>query len=42
MSESTKKPFVQPTLTEEASLVEITLVSGGSAGFPIRPPRRHG
>ncbi|MEO8030068.1 MAG: hypothetical protein ABJC74_00755 [Gemmatimonadota bacterium] len=36
-----KLPFVEPSLTEEASLIEITLVSGGNAGFPvIRPPRR--
>ena len=31
---SHKLPFTEPTLTEEASLVEITLVSGGSTGVP--------
>jgi len=31
-----KLPFVEPSLLEEASLTEITLVSG-TAGTPIRP-----
>lgn len=36
-----KLPFVEPSLNEEASLIEITLVSGGGAGAPvIKPPRR--
>ena len=38
MSESKKLPYVQPTLVEEASLTDITLVSGGPSGTP---PRRH-
>jgi hypothetical protein len=29
MNEQTRKPFVEPTLTEEGSLAEVTLVSGG-------------
>lgn len=40
MSNSRKQPFVEPKLTEEASLIDITLVSGPS-GSPTRPPRRH-
>jgi len=42
MSETTKQTYVQPTLVEEASLTEITLVSGGGPGGapPHRP--RHG
>jgi hypothetical protein len=31
---SHKLPFNEPTLTEEASLVDITLVSGGDVGQP--------
>ncbi len=34
---SQKLPFVEPTLTEESSLTEITLVSdsgGGDGGIP--------
>ncbi len=33
---SLKRPFVEPSLQEEASLIDITLVSG-TAGSPIRP-----
>jgi hypothetical protein len=36
MSETQKQPFSEPRLTQEASLVNITLVSG-EAGTPIRP-----
>ncbi len=39
MTQSTKIPFSPPTLTEEASLVDITLVSGGTAGNPRRGHR---
>jgi hypothetical protein len=28
-----RKPFVEPTLTEEASLTEITLASGTTPGL---------
>jgi len=31
-----KVPFVEPSLTEEASLIDITLVSGSTIGG-IRP-----
>lgn len=41
MSQTEKQPFNEPTLTEEASLVHITLVSGTS-GAPIKPPKRRG
>ena len=30
MNEDTRKPFVEPTLTEEGSLAEVTLVSGST------------
>ncbi len=33
---SLKRPFVEPSLQEEASLIDITLVSG-TAGTPGRP-----
>jgi len=29
-----KKPFVAPTLTEEASLAEVTLFTGNPTGGP--------
>jgi hypothetical protein len=29
MVQTTKKPFVEPTIKEQASLVDVTLVSGG-------------
>ena len=29
---SSKKPFVEPRLTEEASLEDVTLMSGGGSG----------
>jgi hypothetical protein len=32
MNEDTRKSFVEPTLTEEGSLAEVTLVSNGSDG----------
>ena len=32
---STRKPFVAPTIKEEASLASVTLISGGG-------PTRHG
>jgi hypothetical protein len=28
MTDEARKPFVEPTLTEEGSLAEVTLVSG--------------
>lgn len=31
-SKSSKKPFVKPSLTEEASLQDVTLISGGGIG----------
>jgi hypothetical protein len=39
MNEPTRKPFVEPTLTEAGSLAEVTLVSNGgdatdSGGVP--------
>jgi len=38
MSQNQKPTFTEPTLTEEASLIEITLLSG-TAGAPIKPKR---
>jgi len=38
MAKSTRKPFVQPTLTEQGSLALVTLVSaggGGGGGVPV-------
>ncbi len=29
MNETTKKPFVEPAIAEQGSLVDVTLVSGG-------------
>lgn len=29
MIQTTKKPFVEPTITEQGSMVDVTLVSGG-------------
>jgi hypothetical protein len=34
MPEPMKKPFVEPVLTEEASLAKITLVSGSTTSRP--------
>ena len=30
-----KKPFVEPTVTEEASLADVTLTSGGGTGYDL-------
>jgi hypothetical protein len=35
---SQKLPFVEPVLTEEASLTEITLVSGDTTGCTVNCP----
>jgi len=32
MTEETRKPFIEPSLTEEGSLAEVTLVSGSTGG----------
>lgn len=32
MTNETRKPFVEPTLKEEGSLAEVTLVSVGDTG----------
>jgi len=35
MPNAEKKPFVEPTLTEEASLAEITLASDATVNPPV-------
>ena len=38
-----KKPFVEPRLTEEASLEDVTLISGGGHGHgPNAKPKHNG
>jgi hypothetical protein len=32
MTDQARKPFVEPTLTEQGSLAGVTLVSGNSGG----------
>jgi hypothetical protein len=34
--ENARKPFVVPTVIEQASLATVTLVSGGGGGTPTR------
>jgi hypothetical protein len=38
MTDPVRKPFVEPTLTEEASLAEVTLQSGGTDGTDTSGP----
>lgn len=30
-----KRPFVEPTVTEEASLADVTLTSGSDSGYDL-------
>ena len=40
---NTRKPFVTPTLKEQASLAKVTLISGGGGGVPtFKSNRRRG
>ena len=34
--QTARKPFVEPTVIEQASLAKVTLVSGGGGGTPTR------